>query len=641
MVATRSVATHPLDPLDADEIRAAVALVRADPRANASVLFSQVDLCEPDKRDALRGDAAGDRRARVVFMNRDERHAVDAVVSLARGAVDSWKVIEAGTPPFTSEEIVACELAVRANPEFRAALARRGITDMDLVWVDPWSVGAYHDETELRGRRLARGLIWVRSGEHDDNGYAHPVENLHTMYDLDTGEVLWVQDGPVVPVPAKDGNFDAASSGPMRNDLRELVITQPDGPSFQVDGQEVRWQKWRFRVGYNSREGLVLHELGWEENGRVRPILYRAAMSEMVVPYGDPSFQHRRKNTFDTGELNLGAMANSLTLGCDCLGVIHYFDAAVVTPSGEPRVLENVVCMHEEDYGVLWRHWNWRSDRTEVRRSRRLVVSFFTTLGNYDYGFFWYLYQDGTIQHEVKLTGILSTGAVAPGEKPAYGQLLNADGLYGPVHQHFFNFRLDLDVDGVENAVYEEHGEAMPAGPDNPLHAAFRHVKTRLRTELEARQLVDPLSGRTWKVVNPGRLNAVGEPVGYRLVPHGNVMALASPQANVSERAGFMTRHFWATPYHPDEMLAAGDFPNQHPGGAGLPAWAAQDRSIEDRDVVVWYTLGTYHQARLEDWPVMPVAYAGFALHPSGFFDENPALDVPPPDPGHNGSCCG
>jgi primary-amine oxidase len=327
-------------------------------------------------------------------------------------------------------------------------------------------------------------------------------------------------------------------------------------------------------------------------------------------------------------------------LGCDCLGEIHYFDVALVDQDGKPYTLKNAICMHEEDYGVLWRHLNMRTNETEVRRSRRLVISSFSTIGNYDYGIFWYLYQDGTIQCEVKLTGILSTGAVVPGESPRYGQLLNADGLYGPIHQHFFNFRLDLDVDGPVNTVYEEHAEAEPAGEANPFQAAFRTVRTQLSRESEAQQLIDPLRGRVWRVVNPERRNAVGEPVGYRLVPHGNVQALAGPEASIAQRAAFITKHLWVTPHDDRERHAAGDFPAQHPGGAGLPEWTAADRSIAETDVVLWYTLGSHHAPRPEDWPVMPVSYAGFMLQPVGFFAANPALDVPPPTPHQNGHCC-
>jgi primary-amine oxidase len=356
----------------------------------------------------------------------------------------------------------------------------------------------------------------------------------------------------------------------------------------------------------------------------------------MVVPYGDPAPAQWRKNAFDAGEYHIGALANSLELGCDCLGAIHYFDAAFADARGEPVVLRNAICLHEEDHGLLWKHTDFRTGQGEVRRSRRLVVSSVSTVGNYEYGFYWYFYQDGTIEFEVKLTGIVSTGALPPGATTPYGQRLTPDGLYAPIHQHFFNLRLDLDVDGPTNAVYEVHAEAVPPGPENPHGNAFFARSTLLRSEAEAQQVIDPLAGRTWKVVNHGVRNAVGEPVAYQLVPKGNVLPFARPEASVTARAGFITRHLWVTPYRQDERHAAGDYPNQHPGGAGLPAWTAADRPIADTDVVLWYTLGSHHPVRLEDWPVMPVQHAGFLLQPAGFFDANPALDVPPPH-GHGG----
>jgi primary-amine oxidase len=641
---------HPLQPLSVDELAEAVAILRAGVPGGEwderRFRFVEVALREPAKAAVLAAEERGEaddlpREARAVLIDRGERTTVVATVSLTEGRVLSWETVEAGQATLTLEEILECERVCRQDPDFQAAMRRRGIEDLDLVWVDPWPFGVYEDEAEFAGRRMTRGLVWVRASHEDDNGYAHPVENVVVFFDLHEMAVVRVDDHGVAPVPARTANYSANDVGPLRDDLKPIEIIQPEGPSFSVEGTLVRWQKWRLRVGFTPREGLVLHTVGWEEDGRVRPVLHRAAMSDMVVPYGDPNPTHFRKNTFDGGELNFGALVNSLTLGCDCLGEIRYFDVALVDQDGTPFTVKNAICMHEEDYGVLWRHANMRKENeTEVRRSRRLVISSFSTIGNYDYGIFWYLYQDGTIQLEVKLTGILSTGAVAPGETPRYGQLLNEDGLYAPIHQHFFNFRLDLDVDGPVNTVYEEHGEAEPEGPRNPLRSAFRTVRTVLRRELEAQQLVDPLRGRVWRVVNPRRRNAVGEPVGYRLVPHGNVASLSGPTSSVARRAAFMTRHLWVTPYWDNEKHAAGEFPYQHPGGAGLPEWTAADRPIEETDVVLWYTVGSHHAPRPEDWPVMPVAYAGFLLQPVGFFAANPALDVPPPAAHCNGHCC-
>jgi len=394
----------------------------------------------------------------------------------------------------------------------------------------------------------------------------------------------------------------------------------------------VRWQKWSFRVTMDPYEGLVLHTLGYEDQGRVRPILHRAAVSEMVVPYGDPGPMHGWKNAFDAGEWGLGRMANSLTLGCDCLGVIHYFDAVYADERGRPHTLENAICMHEEDYGILWKHLDMNIGRAEVRRSRRLVISSIATVGNYEYGFYWYLYLDGTIQLEVKLTGIMSTQAVAPGDDPSYATVV-APGLAAPYHQHLFNVRLDMDVDGPLNRVYEVESRPVPPGPDNPWANAFTAESTLLASEKDATRLIEPQRSRYWKVVNPKSTNALGQPVAYKLVPGPTPTLLADPESSVGKRGRFATANLWVTKFAPGEQRAAGDHPNQHEGLDGLPRWTAADRSLVDEDVVLWHTFGVTHIPRPEDWPVMPVEYTGFHLVPVGFFDANPALDVPPNDP--------
>jgi len=378
-------------------------------------------------------------------------------------------------------------------------------------------------------------------------------------------------------------------------------------------------------------EGLVLHTMGYEDGGRVRPVLYRAAVSEMVVPYGHPGPMHAWKSAFDAGEWGLGRMANSLTIGCDCLGEIHYFDNVWADEKGKPHTRRNAICMHEEDYGILWKHVDMVSGRSEVRRSRRLVVSSIATVGNYEYGFYWYFYLDGTMQLEVKLTGIMSTMAVADGDAGEHAKMV-APGLAAPYHQHLFNVRLDVEVDGPHNAVYEVDavGSAAPGSPENPWGNVFGTTSTLLETELAARRDVDPGRSRTWRIANRSMHNAVGEPTAYKLLPGSTPTLLAHPDSSVGRRAAFAAHNVWVTPFDPDERRAAGDYPNQHAGGAGLPAWTARDRPIVDTDIVVWHSFGVTHVPRPEDWPVMPVEYTGFSLVPFGFFDRNPALDVPP-----------
>ena len=634
---TPQVVSHPLDPLTSEEIMEASGILKAERGFGSRVRFETIVLKEPPKEqvsDFRPGDPIR-RNAFLVVLDNDAEATYEATVSLDEERVTDWKHIPGVQPRIMFEEFVECEAAVKADPGFRRALEKRGIFDTALVMVDPWSAGNYGFPDE-EGKRLVLTRNFLRSSP-TDNGYARPIEGLSAIVDLNRMEVLRIDDYGVVPMPPNPGNYAAEFIGEFRNDLKQLEITQPEGLSFKVEGHSVTWQKWHLRIGFTPREGLVIHTVGYEDQGRVRPILYRAALSDMVVPYGDPSKDHYRKNAFDAGEYGIGSLTNPLTLGCDCVGEIYYFDAHLNDGRGEAVTIPNAVCMHEEDYGILWKHTDFRTGIVEVRRSRRLVISSIATVGNYEYGFFWYFYQDGTIQMEVKLTGIVNTSAVEEGETPKYGVLV-APQLNAHVHQHFFNFRLDMSVDGESNAVHEVNTVAEPPGPENPQGNAFYPEVTPLRTEQEAQRVVDPMRGRYWVVTNPFVKNGLGGPVGYKLMPGENILPFAQPSASVMKRAGFMTKHLWVTPYAPDEISATGPYPNQHPGGAGLPEYTKDDRNVENTDVVLWYTLGYHHVPRPEDWPISPVAYCGFSLKPVGFFDTNPVLDVPP-TLSNNGAC--
>ena len=624
-----SKASHPLDPLTPQEIEAAVAILRAGQSLGERVRFESVELKEPPKESVLsrNGHEPPGREVFIILLDNDTANTYEAVVSLDESSVKSWSHVPGVQPRLMMDEFFDCENAVKASPDFQAALRKRGIDDTSLVMVDPWPAGNY-GVAEEDGLRLSFARSWLKTSPND-NGYARPIEGVIAVVDLNDMRLLRVEDHGVVPLPPNDGNYAEEFVKEFRTDLKPLDVVQPEGPSFSVDGNLVIWQKWSFRVGYTRREGLVLHGISYQDQGRERPIINRASLSELVVPYGDPEEKNYRKNAFDVGEAGIGSLANSLTLGCDCLGQIYYFDAVLNNSRGEPVQIPNAVCLHEEDFGILWKHTDWRTGQAEVRRSRRLVISFIATVGNYEYGFFWHFYQDGNIEFQVKLTGIVNNMALEPGEAPKYGTVI-APQLGGHIHQHFFGMRLDVAVDGQNNSVYEVNTRAEPLGPENPQSNAFYAEKTLLATESAAQRTVDPLTGRYWLISNPSASNYLGQPVSYKLIPGDGILPFAHPEASVSKRAGFFRKHLWVTPYHPDEMSPTGPYPNQHPGGDGLPKWTQADRSVENTDIVVWYNFGSHHIPRPEDWPVMPVMYTGFKLMPVGFFDRNPALDVPP-----------
>jgi primary-amine oxidase len=631
--ALSSVSRHPLDPLYPAELEEVVQILARENYLGDNVRICSINLKEPAKSlvEKHKPGAPFERKALAVLLDRAKRTAYEAGVDLAGKSVTSVTQFPSGVQPsIMLDEFSEVEQTVHRSPLFQEALKKRGVTDADLVMVEPWSAGMYGTELpEEKGLRRMRALCFVRS-EPKDNGYARPIDSMVIVVDLYKMEVVRIEEYPIAPLPPEPGNWAREYIPQMRTDLKPVDIVQPDGPSFTVTGNQVEWQKWKFRVGFTSREGLVLHTISYNDDGVERPILYRASICEMVVPYGDPGEQYYRKNAFDIGEYGLGMLANSLALACDCLGVIYYFDFPLVDSHGNVTPLKNAVCLHEEDFGILWKHTDWRTGQSEVRRSRRLSVSFIATVGNYEYGFYWYFYQDGSIQCEIKLTGIMNTTALAPGEKSQYGMEV-APQLNAPFHQHIFAARLVPTLDGPNNSVVEVNSVGLATSASNPHGNAIVAEETPLTTEKEAQRRVNSASARFWRVVNPSKKNRLGRPVGYRLVPGENCPVFAQPDAPIMRRAGFTQNHMWVTPYNPQERYAAGEYPNQHPTGDGLPYWTKANRKVDNTEISLWYVFGHNHVPRPEDWPVMPVAMLGFQFRPDGFFERSPAMDVPPP----------
>ncbi|KAK9045633.1 hypothetical protein V6N11_051542 [Hibiscus sabdariffa] len=551
-ILTRPQTSHPLDPLSAAEISVAVATVRAagaTPEVRDGMRFVEVVLLEPDKHHYF----PGPKMAHVWIVELSEVHAVTRG-GHHRGKVISSQVVPDVQPPMDAMEYAECEAVVKDFPPFQEAMKKRGIEDMDLVMVDPWCVG-YHSDADSPCRRLAKPLVFCRT-ESDcpmENGYARPVEGIYVLVDMQKMKVIEFEDRKFVPLPPADPlrNYTSGETrgGVDRSDVKPLKILQPEGPSFRIDGWFVEWQK----------EGLVIYSVAYVDGSRGRrPVAHRLSFVEMVVPYGDPNDPHYRKNAFDAGEDGLGKNAHSLKKGCDCLGYIKYFDAHFTDFSGGVETIENCVCLSR----VFM-----EASRLENRFCRSS--------------------KDGKIEAEVKLTGILSLGALQPGESRKYGTMI-APGLYAPVHQHFFVARMDMAIDC-------KPGEA------------FNQVR------------------------NTRTVNRTGQLTGYKLVPGSNCLPLAGSEAKFLRRAAFLNHNLWVTKYAPNEMFPEGEFPNQNPrAGEGLATWVKQDRPLEETDIVLWYVFGITHVPGLEDWPVMPVERIGFMLMPHGFFNCSPAVDVPP-----------
>ncbi|KAG2422471.1 hypothetical protein HXX76_015995 [Chlamydomonas incerta] len=678
---------HPLEQLSADEVRRAAEAVRryAAAAGMGTLRYNTVMLREPPKRYQLafeRGAAPRPPRvAEVVLVLPQSAGVAEALVRLALPpaageasplgpppppasvALLLWRKLE-GVHPLTSpEDNSEAEVIMKASPQLRAAVAARyGLSEADIdeqLVCDTWA--CHNAPRHLAGRRLMQGFLYLKLRGGHDNEYAHPLD-LTPIVDLNSREVVHM-DAYDRPCAVHRGT-DAAGHNyarslvdtavrPWRDDVKPLHVVQPEGPSFRLEGPVLSWQRWRLLLGFNGREGLVLHNVTYTDPlvppgappppgpGRVRRVLHRASLVEMAVPYGDPHVPYIRKCALDVGDYGFGLCANSLELGCDCLGTITYMDAVVNNAKGEAVVIRKAVCIHEEDAGIMWKHWDCRTGASEVRRSRRLVVSQVSTFMNYEYAMYWYLYQDGTIHFELKLTGILSTSVCPDGEPAAaapFGVRV-APGVNATVHQHFFCMRLDPAIDDEEGGrhVVVAEVEAVPLPPGgegpmaNPHGNGFRMVETELTRVKAAARNHNFNTARHWSMKNPFSLNPIsGCPVSYRLLPAASPALMSAPDSLVARRAVFAGRQLWVTPHADGQRYPAGEHVVQSEACMGLGVWTAQDAPLLGADPVVWYSFGVTHAPRVEDFPVMPVEVCGFSLKPDGFFAGNPAVDLPP-----------
>jgi primary-amine oxidase len=634
------MAQHPLEPLSGDEFRQTASIMRREGLVRDTFRFASIELKEPPKSEvkAWRPGDAVRRASFAVVFNREDNKTYEATVDLTGDAVVSFEHVPDVTPNFTLDEFHDVDVAMRQHPDVIAKLAARGFTDMSLILVDVWTYGKAVMPEQHRQRRLGWCDLWARETP-DGNPFAHPISGLKLVVDMNTLELLEIEDHHDYGHPATDGEYIPSVRGTqVRTDLKPLHITQPEGTSFTVEGAELKWQSWTMRLGFNYREGPVIYQVTFGDRGTVRDIAYRLSFAEMIVPYRDPTFDHYRRTAYDIGEWGLGVMTRSLELGCDCLGEVVYVDATLCDTKGDPYDIPHAICLHEEDNAVLWKHVDAHTG-AEVRRQRRMVVSCHATVANYEYLIYWRFYQDGNIECEVRATGLMVATPYPEGEQPPpYGTVVDTN-TYAPYHQHFLIARLDLDIDGDANTVLETDSAVPPVSEDNPYGLALVTRSTPIRSEAESARDYDWSTQRGWSVVNPGKVNKYGTNVGYKLVPGGCFPAMMDPSAPQYLRAPVIGHNLWVTRYSADERWPAGAYPTQSTLDTGISEWIKDDASLENADVVLWYVFGIHHITRVEEWPVMPVDVVSFWLKPSGFFNQNPSLDAAPLEQDEDGTC--
>jgi len=626
--------TDPLDALTADEINRTVAILTAAKKVDAQTRFPTITLQENSKESVLawKPGQPFERLAHATYLRGSAIH--EAVVNLTSGSVVSDEEVKDHQSLILFEEFLGASEIVKKDPRWQAAMRKRGYTSYDKIICAPLTVGPVIDE-RYRGLRLLNVPCFDTAGAVNQI-YGRPIENLLAVVDVRNRKVLDVIDLGVVPVPADvpSSAYDPATS--TRRDTKPVQIVSPEGDNFTIDGSMISWDKWKFHLRVDKRVGPVISRVTYRDGDEDRQIAYEMSTSEMFVPYMEPSRTWAYRAYMDIGEYGFGALSSPLKPGSDCPVNAKFLDATISDDHGKPLTLKNVVCVFERDTGEpLWRHYEVFTGSHESRPNVELVVRMAPEVGNYDYLLDYAFNRRGEIEVRVGAYGIDATKAVAAKtmqdatakEDTAYGTLI-APNLVGVNHDHFMSFRIDMDVDGQNNRmVVDKFVPKTLTG--NPLRKSIWTVE---RSVVNTEQAFEPMHESAWyRFESERRVNALANPTSYQLVPGHSDISILSEDEPQQQRAAFSGSPFWVTRYHPEEMFAAGVYPNQNRKVEGLPVYVGNREDIRNQDLVLWYTIGFRHETRAEDWPVMPGMWHSFKLRPFNFFDRNPGMDVPPP----------
>ena len=624
--------SHPLDPLTSEEMRRVVSILKSSGTISGRDLFNIINLKEPPKKEVLNYKSGQPfrREAFVSFFDYDRVGMMEAIVDLNAGKVLSAKHIPNVIGMGLAADSIAAEIVLK-DPSWVAALKKRGISPDSVthrsIFTGDIGLGPIGHREQLVIARRKRNSI--------------DIEGLIAYVDLTSRKVLRIVDeGGAFSAKIELDYFNKDTITDLFKGPKPLMIVQPEGHSFTINGHEIIWENWRLRYGVDNREGLVIYDVKYVDQGKERPVMYRGSMPEMVVPYGSPNLFQAAYNFFDAGEFRLGqGIAHSMTPGADAPENAEYMPAILNRENGEPYQMDRAVAIYEEYGGTLWRH------NIISRRATNLVVKYFTMIENYDYGFIWRFKQDGTIEVDIDLTGIVEIKGVHrvnQMDKTDKNDNSYKDHSFGTLvrphveainHQHFFVFRLDMDIDGsLNNSVMEMNAKSVPPGKDNPYGNAFYVEHTQFLKEKDAQRSVNYESGRNWHVVNNMVHNAQGYHAGYMLMPGTQAKTFLPETSLLRKKAAFLNHQFWVTQYAEDEEYPAGRYPGSNKIYDGLPEWTAKNRSISNNDVVLWYVAGITHIVRPEEWPIMSVHKMGFSLMPFGFFSGNPTMGISNPD---------
>jgi primary-amine oxidase len=628
---------HPLDGLTTAEYWAAYDVLQQAGHAEPDAFFASVLLREPPK-DLVLSWSEGKpipREADVVMLQQGK--TFEARIDLAARKLILWQEMKDVQAPFLASEMFGADESIKKDPLVVEALKKRGFTDLNTVRCTALPL-AYVAVPEQDTQRIGFGGCSQQHGFY--HSWGRSIEGLTLQMDMVTKKVLKVVDTEIVPVGNGAVNYEEISENP-RPGTTSIAISQPMGASFQIKRGEISWQNWHFRFRIDQRVGTVVNLVRFDDGGRLRPVMYEGSLSELFVPYMDPSNGWNNRIFIDAGEFYAGpGFLKPLRPGLDCPANASYFDGLSAGERGAPKLNAQLVCLFERTGSdPAWRHFE--NNAIYGRPGRELVLRSAAAIGNYDYLMDWRFRQDGTIEVAVGATGVIETkattqkNAAAHAMNPAgmsavaeYGQFV-ADNTVGVNHDHFFSYRLDMDVDGPGNSFMADRMVQKLLASD-PMRKSIWVVEHAIAArEQDAIMDIHLERPSMWLFINPNVKGPLGYPTGYEIMPGATAKSLLAADDPPQKLGAFSEHQFWVTPYDPAQRYAAGTYPTSSKGTDGLAVWTQANRPIENTDLVGWYTLGFHHMPRVEDWPVMPTTWHHFQIRPFNFFAANPALDLP------------
>ena len=626
--AALAAAPHPLDPLSEQEIAEAVAIIASQGRTDRSTRAASITLREPSKHQVLQWQDGQPFPRKALAVLRVKGETVEAVVDLGRQSLESWRTVPGAQTAILSAEWAEAQRLVKADPRWQAAMSERGYESYDDVFCESLSAGHFGSE-QGAGRRLLRMPCYDVS-DAGYNVYARPIEGLVATVDLDAGELVHLLDEGVVPTPqpmANDRRDAGDQDQPVLSERRQA--SRPT--SVEIEGRVVSWHNWSFHLGFDQRFGPRLSLVRFKDGDRQRSVLYQAHVSEVFVPYMEPSPGWSFRTYMDAGEFGLGSLTSSLVPGIDCPQSAEFLAATLVRASGKAYRRDNAVCVFEQDSGApLWRHSEALNGAYLGRPASELVVRSIPSIAHYDYVIDWVFSPSGAIEIRIGATGIDAVKGVAVNHMSdalaetttAYGSLV-APGLVAIHHDHYFSLRLDLDVDGPMNRFVRERIEAVTLPEGSARRSLWQLVAEPMTREGSVSAADGP---QVWRIENPTTRTGLGHRPSYQIQGQAPT-SLLDPNDWPQRRAAFSSRNLWVTTRHDGEFYAAGPYPNQSSGGDGLPRYV-DGEAISEADLVAWYTMGFRHVTRPEDWPILSTVWQKVTIRPFGFFDRNPSLDL-------------